>query len=186
MSPYSHTPFQTRFVPRFFVKDAVIGESLLGFDYRFKRIVLNLDEFSGIVGKARGFRDYGGNRFTLVNGFTHGHGKVANFLRMVRADFDEGLRLRSDFFADNCTNYAGERLGSGGVDANDARMCIRRAHKTEVKHFAKLDVVGELAPAAQQTVFFFAGKRGAYPGSVAVLFSFGHAFFGSVSFSHDV
>src|ERR1700681_1581305 len=75
----------------FFVEDAVVCEGLLGFDDRFERLVLDLDEFSGIVGEARGFRDYGGNRLPLVKGFPHGHGEVTNFLRMVWTDFDEGL-----------------------------------------------------------------------------------------------
>src|ERR1700681_412432 len=75
----------------FFVEDAVVGEGLLGFDDRFERLVLDLNEFSGIVGEARGFRDYGGNRLTLVKDFAHGHGEVTNFLRMVWTDFDEGL-----------------------------------------------------------------------------------------------
>src|SRR5450756_1302969 len=53
----------------FFVEDAVVGEGLLGFDDRFERLVLDLDEFSGIVGEAWRFGDYGGNRLTLVKDF---------------------------------------------------------------------------------------------------------------------
>src|SRR6266481_6553051 len=67
----------------FFVEDAAVGEGLLSFDDWFERLELDLDEFSGIVGKTRRLRDHGGNRLTLVQGFVHGHGEVANFLRVV-------------------------------------------------------------------------------------------------------
>jgi hypothetical protein len=47
----------------------------------------------------------------------------------------------------------------------------RRAHKAEIEHFAKLDVVGKLAPAAQQPVFFLARKRGTDPRPAPFFFS---------------
>src|ERR1700719_1498323 len=133
----------------FFVENAVVSESLLGFDDRFERLVLDLNEFSGIVGEAWRFRDYGGDGLTLVKGFPHGHGEVANFLSLVGTDFDEGLGLRGNFLSGDRAHYAGQRLGNGGVDADDTRVCIWRAHKAEIKHFAQLDVVGELASATQ-------------------------------------
>jgi hypothetical protein len=58
------------------------------------------------------------------------------------------LRLRGNFFAGNRAHYPGQRFGSGGVDAADPRVRIGRAHKAEIEHFAQLDVVGKLAPAA--------------------------------------
>ncbi len=128
---------------------STIGEGLLGFDDRFERLVLDLNEFSGIIGEARRLRDYGSDRLALVKDFAHGHGEVANFLRMVGTDFDEGLGLRGNLLSGNRTHYPGKRFGSGGVDADDTRVRIRRTHKAEIEHFAQLDVVGELAPAAQ-------------------------------------
>src|SRR5438105_14959929 len=135
--------------PGFFVENAVIGESLLGFDDRFERLVLDLNEFSGIVGEAWRLRDHSGDRFTLIKDFAHGHGEVAYFLRLVGTNFDEGLGLLGNFFAGNRAHYPGKRFGSGGVHTDDTRVRIRRAHKAEIEHFAQLDVIGELAPAAQ-------------------------------------
>ena len=51
--------------PGFFVENAVVSESLLGFDDRFERLVLDLNEFSGIVGEAWRFRDYGDDGLAL-------------------------------------------------------------------------------------------------------------------------
>src|SRR5258708_20831019 len=133
----------------FFVKEAVIGKGLLGFGYWFERLVLDLDEFSGIIGKTRRLRDHSGYWLTLVKDFAHGHREVTNFLRVVGTDFDEGLRLPGDLLAGNHAHDAGQRFGSGVVDTDDTRVPIRRAHKATIEHFAQLDVVGKLAPAAQ-------------------------------------
>src|ERR1039458_1651971 len=154
----------------FLVEDAVIGEGLLHVDYRLERFVLDLNEFGGIVGQAGRLRDYRGNRLSLVEGFADGHGEIANLLRLVRTDLDEGLRLRGYLFAGDRAYHAGQRFGCGGVDADDARVRKGRANEAEVKHFAKLEIVGEFAPASQQAVLFLAGKRRAYPFSAAVLF----------------
>src|SRR5260370_38792242 len=64
----------------FFVEDAAIGKSLLGFDDRFERLVLDLDGFSGIVGEARGLCDYGGDRVAPGKGLPHAHGAISTFL----------------------------------------------------------------------------------------------------------
>src|SRR6266849_4452709 len=55
--------------------------------------------------------------------------------------------LRGNLFAGDCAYNSRQRFGSGGVDADDTRVRIRRTHKAEIERFAKLDVVGELAPA---------------------------------------
>src|SRR5712671_5184966 len=158
-----------------FVENAVIGESLFGFDDRFERLVLDLNEFSGIIGEARRFGDRGGNRLSLVKDFAHGHGEVANFLRVVGTDFDERLGLRGNLLSGNRAYYPWQHFGRGSVNAYDPRVRIRRAHKPEIEHFAQLDVVGKLAPATQQPVLFLTRKRRAYPWSAAVLlFFFGH------------
>src|ERR1700687_3434268 len=121
----------------FFVENAVVSESLLGFDDRFERLVLDLNEFSGIVGEAWRFRDYGGDGLTLVKGFPHGHGAVADFLSMGGTAIDHELGLRCSDLPRNRAHYAGQRVGSGGVDADDTRVCIWRAHKAEIEHFAE-------------------------------------------------
>src|SRR6266851_2645889 len=64
---------------RFFVEDAVVGEGLFG--------------------------NHGGNRLTLVKSLADGHGEVPDLLRLVRTHLDEGLRLRSNFFAGHRANY---------------------------------------------------------------------------------
>src|SRR5258708_28172051 len=133
----------------FFVENAVVGESLLGFGERFERLVLHLNEVSGSVGEARRLGNYGGNRLTLVKDFARGHGEVTDFLRVVRTDFDEGLRLLGNFLSSYCAHYPGQRFGGGGIDTDHTRVRIRRAHKAEIEHFAQFDVVGELAPASQ-------------------------------------
>src|SRR3981081_878031 len=89
----------------FFVEDAAIGEGLLGFDDGFERLILNLDEFSGIVGKTRRLRGHSCRRFPLIKDLAHGHGEVTNFLSVVGADFDEGLGLRGNFLSGNRTYY---------------------------------------------------------------------------------
>src|SRR5450755_2609628 len=132
-----------------FVEDAVIGEGLLGVYYRIERFVLDLNEFGGIVGEAGRLRHYRGNRLSLVKGFADGHREVANPLRLVRTDLDEGLRLRGYLLAGDCAYHAGQRFGCGSVDADDARVRKGRANEAEIKHFAKLDIVGEFAPASQ-------------------------------------
>src|SRR5258708_39697126 len=76
----------------FFVENAVVGESLLGFDDRFERLVLHLNEFSGIVGEARRLGNYGGNRLTLVKDFAPRPGGGTGFLRGGRTDFPERWR----------------------------------------------------------------------------------------------
>src|SRR5258708_3713993 len=95
----------------FFMEDAVVGQGLLGFDNRFERLVLDLNEFSGIVGETRRLGDYSRDWLTLVKDLAHGHGEVANLLRMVGTDFDEGLRLRGNFFTGNRAHYARQRFG---------------------------------------------------------------------------
>src|SRR6266446_7536998 len=122
--------------PGLFVEDAVVGKGLFRFDDRFERLVLDLNTFSGIVGKARRLRDHSRNWLALVKNLAHGQGEVANLLRMVRTDFDEGLRLRGNFLAGNRAHYPRQRLGSGSVDADDTRVRIRRTHKAEIEHFA--------------------------------------------------
>src|SRR5258708_13170149 len=89
----------------FFVKDAVIGKGLLGFDYWFERLVLDLDEFSGIIGKTRRLRDHSGYWLTLVKDFAHGHGEVTNFLPVVGTDFHERLRLSRNFLSSSCAYH---------------------------------------------------------------------------------
>ena len=61
-----------------------------------------------------------------------------------------------------------EIFGSRDVDAHDLRVSVRRAHEAQVEHIAQLDVVGKLAPTAQQAVLFLARKWLAYPGFRAV------------------
>src|SRR5260370_42455203 len=63
----------------FFVEDAAIAKSLLGFDDRFERLVLGLDGVRGNVGEDRGLGDYGWERLTPLKGVTDGHGKCPNF-----------------------------------------------------------------------------------------------------------
>src|SRR5258708_37868890 len=130
----------------FFVENAVVGESLLGFDDRFERLVLHLNEFSGIVGEARRLGNYGGNRLTLVKDFARGHGEVTDFLRVVRTDFDEGLRLLGNFFSSYCAHYPGQRFGGGGTYTDHTPVPIRRPHKAGADHFARFESRGKLAP----------------------------------------
>ena len=98
---------------------------------------------------------------------------------MVGTDLNEWLGLGGDFLAGDRTHHAGQGFGGGGVHADDAGMRIGRAHEAEIEHLVQLDVVGELAAAAQQAVFLLAGKRCAYPAIACVLFFFSHCAYAS-------
>src|SRR5260370_41634980 len=80
--------------PGFFVEDTVIAKSLLGFDDRFERLVLDLDEVSGIVGEARGLGDYGRDRLTPRKGLPPRPWKGAQFLCMGATEFRSRVGLR--------------------------------------------------------------------------------------------
>ncbi len=100
---------------------------------------------------------------------------------MVGADLNEWLGLRGDFLAGDRAHHARECCGGGGVHADDACVRIGRAHESQIKHLVQLDVVGELAAAAEQTVFLFARKRCAYPAIACGLFFFRHCAYASNS-----
>ncbi len=68
-SPYSKTPFQTRFVPSFFVENAVVGERLFSVDHGLERFVLDLHQFGGVVGKAGDSANYSRHRLSLITHF---------------------------------------------------------------------------------------------------------------------
>ena len=54
-------------------------------------------------------------------------------------------------------------------------LCVGvwRADKSQIEHFPQLDVVGKLAPSAQQAIVFLAGKRLAHPALFLVSFGQG-------------
>ena len=134
-----------------------------GIDDRVQFGVLDLHSFGGIVGEARGFCHHGRYRLTLVADLGDGHGIIADFAARIGTDLDERLGLGGNLLAGNRADHAGNLFGGRGIDADDLRVRVRRTHKTQIQHFAQLDVVGELAAAAQQTVLFFARQRFAYP-----------------------
>ena len=94
-----------------FVQNAAIGKRLLRIDHRFQRFVLDLHEFRGIVGQAWRLRDHRGDRLALVKHLGHGHRIVPNFLRVLGADFDEGLGLCGNLSAGERAYHARQRLG---------------------------------------------------------------------------
>ena len=55
--------------------------------------------------------------------------------------------------------HAGHRLGLGGVDADDARVRVRRAHHRRVGLPLDAEVVGEAALAGEQPAVFLAAQR---------------------------
>ena len=67
-------------------------------------------------------------------------------------------------------DHSGNSFGCRSIDADDLCVGIRRTHESQVEHLAQLDVVGKLAPAAQQAILFLARKRFADP---VFLVSFG-------------
>src|SRR6266550_3760127 len=156
----------------FFMEDAAIFERLFCIDHRVERFVLYCDQFSGIVGEGGRLCYDGGYGLSLIARFLHYHGIITNLLSVLGADFDKRLGLRGDFLAGDRTYHAGQGFCGGCVDTDDARMRVGRAHETQVEHLVQLDIVGEFAAAAEETVFFLAREGCAYPVTAAVLFFF--------------
>ncbi len=175
-SPCSQTPFQT-----LFVEDAAVFERLFCFHHRVERFVLHCDQFGGIVGEGGRLRYHGSYRLSLIAGFLYCHWIVANFLSVLGADLNEWLRLRGDLFAGDRTRHAGQHFCGRGIHAHDPGMRVGRADEAQVKHLVQLDIVGELAAAAQQAIFLLAGKRCAYPATAYGLLSFTHCAYASDS-----
>ena len=142
----------------FSMEDAAIFERLFCIDHRVQRFVFHRDEFGGIVGEGGGLCDDRGYGLSLIAHFLNRHWKVANLLSMVGTDFDKRLGLRGDFLASNRTDNAWQGFCGGRVDTDDAGMRVRRAHEAQIEHLVQFDVVGELAAAAQEAVFFFTRK----------------------------
>jgi hypothetical protein len=138
-------------------------QRLFGVDDRFERFVLDLHQFGGIIGQARRFRNYRGYRLSLVADLFTAIGVVANLLSLGPAPISMKGCVWAATSLPVIVHTTPATLRSRCIDADDAGVRIRRAHEAEIRHFAKLDVVGELAPAAQQPVFFFARKRSADP-----------------------
>src|SRR5581483_1279337 len=105
----------------------------------------------------------GGHRLTLITRFATSHGVVGNFLAVIGPDLDEWLGQRLDVTSGQDGNYAGHGFGSCGIYAHDAGVGIRRADKSQPAHLPQLDIVDELAFAAQQPAFLLAGERLTYP-----------------------
>jgi hypothetical protein len=92
----------------------------------------------------------------LIPDLFHCHRKIANLLRVLRADLDKRLRLPGNLFSRNCADHSGQRFRGGRIDAHDARVCIGRTYEAQIKHSAQLDVVGKFAAAPQKSVLFLA------------------------------
>ncbi len=141
---------------------------------RIERLVLDLQEFRGVVGHCGRLGYHRSHRLTLVANFGHCQRVIFDFGEGIRADLDKRLGLLRDLGTRQNADNAGKRLGGRGVNTDDLRVSIGRAHESQIEHLAQLDVVGKLAASAQQAILFLARKRFAYPAFISVVLRRAH------------
>ena len=142
----------------FFVQQALVFQGFLGVYNRIKGLVFNLQKFGGIVCHCRGLGHHCRYRLTLVTNLGHRQRVIFNFGKRVGTDLNEWLGLMHDLRAGQSADHFGKSFSGRSVDADDLCMRIRRPDKSQIKHLAQLDVIGKLAPSAQQAILFLARK----------------------------
>src|SRR5260370_29487680 len=145
MHPTSHVFF-------FQAEDGIRDSSVTGVQTCALPILLDLHELRGIVGDLRRRRDDSSYRFPLVAHFGNRQRIIFDLREGIGPDLDEGIRLLRDFRAGERTNYTWKGFRCGSIETGHFRMSIRGAHELQIQHVVQLDVVDELAAAAEEPV----------------------------------
>ncbi len=132
-----------------------------GVDDRGERLIVDLDQLSGVLGQRARIRDHGG----------HGLADVAHFLAgqdRMRVPGELGALERRDRERPHpvaevgCGQNRQQPVGGGRrADAPDLRVGERAAHKCDVGHARALEVVEVLRLAAQDALILTAPDRAA-------------------------
>ena len=126
-------------------------------------LVINFNQFPGVLRGKPGLRNHGSHRFTLKHNFVHRHWIIGNFLRAAGSNLDERLDLLLDFRAGQRANNSGELLGLRDINPRDLGMRVRRPDKPDMQHPGHFFIVNENAPPAHKAALFLAPNRLAHP-----------------------
>src|SRR5260370_11545842 len=132
-------------------KDGVF-QGFVGVDHNVQGLVLDLHELRGIVADVRRRGDDSSYRSPLVAHFGNRQRIIFDLREGIGPDLDEGIRLLRDFRAGERTNYTWKGFRCGSIETGHFRMSIRGAHELQIQHVVQLDVVDELAAAAEEPV----------------------------------
>ncbi len=117
-------------------------------DYRRQFLVRHLDQFAAIFRLGARARDHGAYRFALPAGDIDGDGRLWRRFEALemREHADPGRHHFGEFRSGDHGDHAGRFLRRVGLDADDARVRIRRAHESDMRHARQRDVA-DILPA---------------------------------------
>ena len=142
-------------------------------DHGAQHLVVHINQLSGVLGLLQRLGHHHGDVVTHVAHFVQRQDGVWRLLHglAVGAGDQPAARQAANFsvshvLADQHVDHAGRSLSGLDVDALDACMRMRRAHKHRVGLAGDVDVVGVLAAAGEKAIVFFATDRCADIGQV--------------------
>ena len=154
----------------------VQGGGLGGFghvDNRAEHLVVHINQLGSVLRLLQRFGHHHGDVVTDIAHLVQCQDGVRRLLHglAVGAGDQPATRQAANFgvshvLADQYINHARRGLCGLDVDALDARMRMRRAHKHRVSLTGDVDVVGVLAAAGEKAIVFFATNRCADIGQV--------------------
>ena len=147
----------------------VQGSGLGGFghiDHGAEHFVVHIDQLGGVLGLLQRFGHHHGDVVADIAHLVKCQDGVRRLLHglAVGAGDQPAARQAANFgvshvLADQHVDHAGRGLGGFDVDALDAGVGMRRAHKHGVGLAGDVDVVGVLAAAGEKAIVFFATDR---------------------------
>ena len=117
-------------------------------DHRRQFLVCHLDQFAGIFGLGARARDHGADGFALPAGDIDGDGRLRRRFEALemREHADPGRHDFRQLGTGDHGDHAGRFLRRVGFDADDARVCMRRAHESHMRHARQRDIA-DILPA---------------------------------------
>ena len=115
-------------------------------------LVVDRDQFAGVLGLGAGARHHGADRLALPAGAVDRDGVLRRRLDALemREHADPGRDHLGKLRAGDHGDDAGRRLRRRGIDRLDARMRVRRAHERHMRHARQRHVADELRAALRQ------------------------------------
>ena len=96
--------------------------------------------------------------FVIAESILSSYSRLSSVPHVVRTDLNEWLGLLCYLWPGQRADYPGNSFSCRSVNADDLCVGVWRPDKSQIEHFPQLDVVGKLAPSAQQAIVFLAGK----------------------------
>ena len=142
-------------------------------DNSAEHFVVHVNQLGGVLGLLQRFSHHHGDVVADIAHLVQRQDGVRRLLHglAVGAGDQPAARQAANFgvrhvLADQHVDHAGCGLGGFDVDALDAGVGMRRAHKHRVSLTGDVDVVGVLAAAGEKAIVFFATDRCADIGQV--------------------